>query len=344
VSSIKQLQFILKNKKQKFILLSTFLSVKIYFILACFLISCNSSSTYETHLAADATYATQIGDWQKAAKLCEERYQLDPKNADANYLAATNYLKLNAPIKALQILKNYQPSDDYFQKKISWREARLAKAYYMTGQFQKVLEVVEAYSFPKIYRGLAREHLKALIQLGQFDELKKQLDIYQKNGIFRKNGKTTNTDFLFRAICNEMVLVKNKNKLEHYAQFFQQWIHENEDARPLRNLPFVKFYLKNYDGGIELLKKSILEEKSQRHLMELHMLLGVCFAKKGIVEKANLQIQKIHAMEKLPNRHDAFGVKHYHQARIELAMEKKKEAFWQFYFRSKFNIYFLSQH
>ena len=182
------------------------------------------------------------------------------------------------------------------------------------------------YPFLKIYRGLAREHLKALIQLGQFDELKKHLDIYQRKGIFRKNGKTTNTDFLFRAVCNEMVLIGNNTQLELYAQIFQQWIHENKDTRPLRNLPFVKFYLKNYDEAIELLKKSILEEKSSRHLMELHMLLGVCFAKKGNIEKANLQIQRIGTMEELPNRHDAFGAKYYHQARIKLAMKKEKEA------------------
>ena len=80
--------------------------------------------------------------------------------------------------KALQILKSYRPDNKYFQKEISWREARLAKAYYMTGQFNKVLEVVKNYPFPKTYRGLAREHLKALIQLEQFDELKNQLGIY----------------------------------------------------------------------------------------------------------------------------------------------------------------------
>jgi len=308
-------------------------------------VGCNSSID-EANLATEASIATKNGDWQKAAKLSEKHYQANLKDAEANYQAATNYLKLNAPTKALQILKSYQPSDKYFQKEISWREARLAKAYYMTGQFHKVLEVVKDYPFPKTYRGLAREHLKALIQLGEFEELKKELDIYQKKGIFRKNGKTTNTDFLFRAICNEMVLVKNKKQLELYTQAFQQWTYENEDTRPTRNLPFVKFYLRNYNEAIELLYKSILEEKSPRHLMELEMLLGVCFAKKGNEEKANLQIQKIKAMEKLPSRHDAFGAKYYHQARIELAMKKKKEAlntlnqalankaeFWSYKFR-----------
>ena len=51
-------------------------------------------------------------------------------------------------------------------------------------------------------------------------------------------------------------------------------------------------------------------------------------------------------MEKLPNRHDAFGAKYYHQARIELAMQKKEKAlkslnqalvnkaeFWSYKFR-----------
>ena len=308
-------------------------------------ISCNLM-TDDHHLPENAMVVTKSGNWKKAAELSEKWYQKYPKDAEANYQAATNYLKQNSPTKALQILNSFQPSNKYFQKEISWREARLAKAYYMTGQFHKVLEVVKNYSFPKAYRGLAREHLKALIQLRQFDELKKQLGIYQQKGIFRKNGKTTNTDFLFRAICNELVLVENKNQLEYYAQTFQQWIHEDEDTRPSRNLPFANFYLKNYDRAIELLEKSILEEKSPRHLMELQMLLGVCFAKKGNEEKANLQIEKIRAMEKLPNRHDAFGAKYYHQARIELAMKKKTEAlkslnqaldnkaeFWSYKFR-----------
>lgn len=332
-------------KKRKLILHSILLMTKVYFILAFLLISCNSSAD-ETDLSAEALLATENGNWKKAAALSEKWYQSNPKDAEANYQAATNYLKWNAPTKALQILNSYQPHDKYFQKEINWREARLAKAYYMTGQFDKVLEVAKNHPFPKTYRGLAREHLKALIQLGQFEALENQLAIYQKKGIYRKNGKTTNTDFLFRAICNELVLVDNQNQLEHYAQTFQQWIHENKNTRPLRNLPFAKFYLKNYEEAIEILPKSILEEKSPRHLMELQMLLGVCFAKKGNEKKANLQIEKINAMEKLPNRHDAFGAKYYHQARIELAMGKQKEAlenlsralankaeFWSYKFR-----------
>lgn len=333
------------TKKQKFILHSIILITKVYFILAFLLISC-SSSVDETDLSTEALFASKNGNWKIAAELSEKWYQANPKDAEANYQAATNYLKLNAPTKALQVLNSFQPHDKYFQKEINWREARLAKAYYMTGQINKILEVVQAYPFPKTYRGLAREHLKALIQLGEFEELKKQIIIYQEKGIYRKNGKTTNTDFLFRAICNELILVDNQNQLEHFAQMFQQWIHENKNTRSLRNLPFAKFYLKNYDEAIEILGKSILEEKSPRHLMELQMLLGVCYAKKGNEGKANLQIEKIKAMKKLPDRHDAFGAKHYHQARIELAMNKKKEAldalkqaldnkaeFWSYKFR-----------
>ena len=287
--------------------------------------SCTSSTDHH-NIEEEALLAAEKGEWKKAAELSEQWYRKNPNNAEANYQAATNYLRINFPNKAISILNNFVKNKKELNAVVGKREARLAKAYYMTGQYFKVLEVVKNYSYPKMYRGLAREHLKALIQLGEFETLSQQLDIYQQTGIFRENGKTTNTDFLFRAICNELFLVKNENELKKYVLKFQQWINENEDGNRRRNSPLVAYYLKNYDGAISLLEKSILKEKSPRHLMELQMLLGVCFAKKGIFEKAKMQIEKIHAMEKLPIRHDAFGAKFYHQARIETAIKKKEEA------------------
>ena len=296
-----------------------------FLFLLFFSQSCSEHQSVE-NLKQKIALANEKGQWQEAVNLAEIWFQKDQSNYEANYEAATNYLRLNFPTKSLQILNQFKNTPNLSKKAVNWREARIAKAYYMTGQFEKVLEVVANYDSPKMYRGLAREHLKALIQLGDFETLSQQLDIYQQKGIFRKNEKTTNTDFLFRAVCNELFLIKNESELKSYALKFQQWIKEKEDKNSSRNLPLIAYYLKNYNVATSLLEKSILEEKSPRHLMELNMLLGVCFAKKENFAKAKNQIERIHAIDKLATRHDAFGAKFYQQARIETAMKKNADA------------------
>lgn len=308
----------------------------IFFLLLFVFPTCTiPQESYSTdqikEIQSKATVAAYNGEWQSAAEIGEQWIQMQPYNYEANYHTVTNYLRINQPSKAISIWKSLKEierkeGEEKPIMKVSWREARLAKAYYMKGDFKKVLGVVEGYPSPKMYRGLAREHLKALIQLGRYEELEKELTHYQQVGIYRKNAKTTDTGFLFRAILNELVLVENDAELEKYISKFHSWIGEEEESIFLRNAPWLEFYKRNYDLAIKLLETALVKEKSKRHLMEMEMLLGVCFAKNGDLERAKVQIKKIHALSDLPNRHDAFGAKYYHQARIESAMQEPKKA------------------
>lgn len=302
-------------KKGRFIL---FL---VYLLIGC------TSSPNETNLEHKTLIATEKGDWKKAAELSEQWYNLNPNNEEANYQAATNYLRLNSPNKAITILNNFKNSGEKLNAVVGKREARLAKAYYMTDQYSKVLEVVKNYSYPKMYRGLAREHLKALIQLEKFEELNQQMEVYQQSGIFRENGKTTGIDFLFRAICNELVLSNDEIQLERYVEKYKWWLEQSEKRmEDFRNQAYAAFYHNDYDGTIFFLEKAIAQESSPRHLIELNMLLGVSFARIGQYEKAATQIDEIISIENPSPRHDAFGAKLYNQARIEVAIGEKEKA------------------
>ena len=304
--------------------------IKFLLIISCFfLITCdaNPSKTKSIDEAAitAAAKASQNGEWLEAAKLYEELYLQALDEEEWNYQAGTNYLRANKPNKALEILNNFKETNQVTKKDFNGRIARIAKAYYKIGDFKKVESVVENYSYPKMYRGLAREHLKALIQTDKIENLAVSFKKYQQIGIYDDKGKKTNSGFLFRAICNELLIVGNTNLLANYAAEYAQWV---EQQRPTdkRNLAIAHFYQQNYPQAITSLKEAIVVEDSPRHLMDLAGLLGVSYARNKEFEKAAAQIQHIQSMKTLPNRHDAFGAKWYHQARIELALNQKEKA------------------
>ena len=129
-----------------------------------------------------AKNANKKGEWLKAAQFYEQIYLKDPSNEKVNYETATNYLKANYPQKALAILTSFKPTPQDTSAEFNGRIARIAKAHYQLGQYQSILKLVENYDYPKMYRGLAREHLKALIQLGKKEELSTFLLTYQQSG------------------------------------------------------------------------------------------------------------------------------------------------------------------
>ena len=272
-----------------------------------------------------ALMAEENGEWLKAAQLYEQLFHQDSSNAEANYHAGTCYLKANYPREALKILNSIDPQHRKKKGDINEAEARIAKGHYMTRQYQKAITVAENYPYSKMYRGLAREHLKSLIRLDQMEALAQQLEAYELSGIYQSSDKKTDADFMFRAICNELYLVNKPIALKQYAQQFKLWLTENSED-DWRNKACAAFYLQNYAEAITLLEKAILEEKSPRYLIELNMLLGVCYAKQGATAKAQDQIQQILSMEDPPPRHDAFGAKSYHSARIEVAMGQNEKA------------------
>lgn len=272
-----------------------------------------------------APNASKNGEWLTAAKLYEQLYSENPKNEELNYETGTNYLKANYPQKALAILTNFDKKQEDKTAEFNGRTARIAKAYYQIGAYEKIEEVVANYDYPKMYRGLAREHLKALIQLSKFEDLSTYFSTYQQDGIFDDKGKKTNSGFLFRAICNELLLVNNAELLKKYAQQYYNWAMTRQE-KDKRNLAIATFYQQDLKKAIENLKIAIDTEKSARHRLELVGLLGVCHAQNRDIEKALEQIDTIYKFPTLPNRHDAFGAKYYHQARIQVALNHHSKA------------------
>lgn len=301
----------------------------------CFFIACNTSPketapkttppTTTKNLHQLATTASKKGTWLKAAQLYEEIYQQDLSNERANYETGTNYLKANYPHKALAILTSFDKKYQDKSAEFNGRIARIAKAYYQLRQHHAILQLVADYNYPKMYRGLAREHLKALIQLERQGVLAKQFTNYQQTRIYDDKGKSTNIGFLYRAICNELLLTNQLELLEIYANQYSGWATKRLTTDK-RNAAFAAFYQQNYPPAIDKIKAAIAVEKSMRHLMELEGLLGICYAKNQDLGKAIAQIQKIQAMNDLLPRHDAFGAKFYHQARIEVALKQTDNA------------------
>lgn len=300
------------------------LSLLIIPILLCF--SCNSTKKLSDQtLEQHAITAKENGEWQKAAELFEVLCNRQPTNEKANYEAGTNYLKANYPKKGLAILKNYDQQYEDKTAKFNGRLARLAKAHYKTGQFREVARIVENYHYPVMYRGLAREHLKSLIQLRDDEALAKYFYHYRKQGIYDDKGKKTNAGFLYRAICNELMLMGNTDLLDFYAKRYVDWA-EGRGPKDKRNLAIATFYQAKYSLAMEHLKRAIEEEDSPRHQLELIGLLGICYAKLEQPARAKIQLVKINSFPALPARHDAFGAKFYHQARVEAALGQKEAA------------------
>lgn len=284
----------------------------------------NPAQTYETKLQVAAT-ASKNGEWLKAAKLYEQLYLEASSKEALNYETGTNYLRANHPHKALTILTNFDQQYQDPTVDFNGRIARIAKAYYQIGAFQKIEELVKQYEYPKMYRGLAREHIKALIQLNKLKELSTYFARYQQTGIYDDKGKKTNAGFLYRAICNELLLVGQSEVLRQYADDYRIWATKRL-TKDKRNLAYAIFYQQEEDQAIPALQEAIVNEKSPRHIMELEGLLGVCYANNREQLKANRQVQKIQNMDKLPARHDAFGAPFYHQARIEVALDQPEKA------------------
>lgn len=272
-----------------------------------------------------ATTASKKGEWLKAAQYYEQIYQKAPSNEAINHETGTHYLKANYLHKALSILTGFKQEQQDISAEFNGRIARIAKAHYQLGQYQSVLELVENYDYPKMYRGLAREHLKALIQLKEKEQLSTFLLTYQQSGIYDDKGKSTNMGFLYRAICNELLLVDNLDLLAVYTQKYSAWANQRL-AKDKRNTAIAAFYQQDYPIAISKIKTAITSEKSARHQMELNGLLGIAYAQNQEIGKAIAQIQKINAMADLPARHDAFGAKHYHQARIEVTLKQSENA------------------
>jgi len=297
-----------------------------------FLITCELSQhkeaaigTGEEFSTVAASTASKNGEWLKAAQLYEQLYIQNPTKEELNYQTGTNYLRANYPNKALSILTSFDKRHQDTTTEFNGRMARIAKAYYQLGDFQKIETVVKNYKYPKMYRGLAREHLKGLIQLNKERELATYFSKYQQQGIYDDKGKKTNTGFLYRAICNELLLVGKESLLKEYANKYHHWAVQRQ-SKEKRNLAIATFYQQDYLQAIVALKKAIVMEKSSRHKLELEGLLGVCYAYNNELNKARSQIQTLKNADDLPLRHDAFGAKDYHQARIEVALHQNEKA------------------
>lgn len=304
------------------------LSFFVFFAISGCISSNNSPSSKDNDLAPtieSAAVASENGEWLKAAQFYEQLYLKDLSNESLNYETGTNYLKANAPQKALAILNSFDKKYQDKAAEFNGRIARIAKAYYQIGAYDKIEEVVENYEYPKMYRGLAREHLKALIQQQKLTDLSICFEQYQQKGIYDDKGKKTNTGFLYRAICNELLLIGRTDLLKKYAAAYYEWAIKRQ-AKDQRNLAISVFYQQDFTKAIPFLERAIANEKSARHRMELTGLLGICYAQHGDSTKALEQIGIIQNFDLLPNRHDAFGAKFYHQARIEVALKQYEKA------------------
>ena len=94
----------------------------------------------------------------KRAQISEQMYQMDASDDAANFNAALNYLFANRPQKTVGLLESFVYHFPLIKSDYSMKKAWLSHAYLSLGNYNKVIEIAESYSFPKMLEGIAKNH------------------------------------------------------------------------------------------------------------------------------------------------------------------------------------------
>ena len=86
-------------------------------------------------LRFEALKASEGHQYMKAAQLNEEMFRINESDTKANYNAGLNYVRVNRPLKVLEILNQFDQRCRDMNKNFSWADVRFAEAYFKLGMY-----------------------------------------------------------------------------------------------------------------------------------------------------------------------------------------------------------------
>ena len=254
-------------------------------------------------------------DYEKAAEFAKRRFEMDPSDITASNNSASNYLFNNDPNRALEVLNSMDTKLRDMNIEASTRELWLAISYYLLGNYEKVLDVIDSYPFNSIQGSYANVYLGALIHLEQFDKITRTKAEFLTRDCFSNRGKKVNNGDLLPNICNDLHLVGQDSLARVFGQQLAQWATENNNTWLLA---LGQYYQGDYSEAINTV------DKIDNPFIEQRAYKGMWHAKIGDQENARKQIDIIKQLEE--NRQITPGRKNYHIAVILTALKEYDDA------------------
>ena len=293
----------------------------------------------------EAIKATRSDNWLKAASLNEQLSELDPSYVSAYYNAAVNYVRANYPQRAIEQLYKIDQRFRNFDQEYSLVELRIAQAYFMLGNYEKVVEVAENYPFPKMIVTIAEMHLRALIRMDSTSTIKELIDQYNKKGIYNFRGVSREVDDLLWSVCFEAFILDKNDLLIPYVAELKEYTVANLDSNQYNvNMGLVAYLVGNYEEALSFWMLENRNEDSPWPYLYHAFRMGTVNAKLGYLEKAEIELTKISNFE---NSNVTKEFKLYQEARVLAALERKSEAIlalkktteigWNFHPRNNMN-------
>ena len=234
------------------------------------------------------------GNWLKSAKLNEEMFQMDQSDATANYNAIMQYARANYPRKAIELSQQLNQQFRDMNSDFSWREPRVASAYFMIEDYAPVVKIAKKYPFPKMLDIVASLHLKALVRLDSLETLNSTLNDYLSTEIHDFLGTKIKHDGLIQAICEEAYLLDLPLLLEEYVIVLESYAGDKLNGDHYHeNMGFVEFYRGNFEGALEHWSRESEPTKFPWLMPRRYSRIGTMHALVGDTASANLEILKI---------------------------------------------------
>ena len=265
------------------------------------------------------------GEWIEMARLNKERYLMDPSDLNANYNAGLAYSRANYPAKAIEIWKQFDDRYRSLNSELAWRESVMGFCYNRLGRYEEALKVTRSYPFPKMYIGTAAMELRALRNLGRFEEFSKRLDELIQSKIYNGRGDPMPIEDILDFACNEMELSGQVDYLTIYANRLTEHLEkEHKTTKQADTLLWSSalYYSQRYDEAVAMLK-DFRSERNPATKIGMMSLLGICYAKQ---DKTKMSEDILNEIFDIDVPEISLGWKQYSIAKVLANGGKKEQA------------------
>ena len=137
-------------------------------------------------------YEAQLhGKLAESVSYWEKIYEIDQQEFISITNLSRQYLNTNQVQKALNILENYNLNYLDFEECIPCQEyyELLTYAYFQEGNFQKVIDIVDGFTFELKEGLIANYYLKSLVHTGDFDKAYEKMGFYLGENLSFNGGR-----------------------------------------------------------------------------------------------------------------------------------------------------------
>ncbi len=261
----------------------------------------------------------------KRAQINEQMYNMDASYDSGNFNAAVNYLFSNRPQKTVALLEGFDTQFRDFEVEYAAREGWLSLAYSLLGKYDKVIEIAENYSFPKMLNGLAFNHLKALLELNRIDEIWPVYEQYMDRGIYDGQGEPAWDGYLLTRLSDVFYIEDKKELLNESVNRLKKLTMENkEDSFYNQNMGRLAFYQGDYEQAVSFWEKQTPTSNASK--LYLPSVIGVGLALNGNLEAAEKQLSFLVNYPLSPQDERMERRRIYYKGVLLLALGRKEEA------------------